>query len=247
MATPEILIRTLVELADTLVDDFDVVDLLTLLTDRCCDAFEVSDAGLMLAAPTGGHLRVMASSSATMRALELYEVQEQEGPCLDAYRTGEQVANEDLATARERWPRFTPVALEAGVRSVSAIPMRLRGMTIGALNLFRADTGGLGTDDLAAARAFADVATIAILQHRAADDARTVNVQLNNALNSRIVIEQAKGMLAQGANLDMNEAFTWLRNHARNHNLRLVDLAHDLIDGKMPLESIERPLPPPAA
>ncbi|HUS62107.1 MAG TPA: GAF and ANTAR domain-containing protein, partial [Acidimicrobiales bacterium] len=145
------------------------------------------------------------------------------------------------------WPRFTPVALEAGVRSVSAIPMRLRGMTIGALNLFRADTGGMGTDDLSAARAFADVATIAILQHRAADDARTVNVQLNNALNSRIVIEQAKGMLAQGANLDMNAAFARLRNHARNHNLRLVDLAHDLIDGKMPLESIERPLPPPAA
>lgn len=247
MATQDVLTRTLVELADTLVDDFDVVDLLTLLTDRCCDAFDVSDAGLMLAAPMGGDLRVMASSSATMRALELYEVQAQEGPCLDAYRTGERVVNEDLATAKDRWPRFTPVALEAGVRSVSAIPMRLRGTTIGALNLFRADTGGLGDDDLAAARAFADVATIAILQHRAADDARTVNVQLNNALNSRIVIEQAKGMIAQGANLNMEEAFRRLRQHARNHNIRLVTLASDVIDGKVPLESIEPTRPPTLA
>lgn len=241
MATQDVLTRTLVELADTLVDDFDVVDLLTLLTDRCCEAFGVSDSGLMLAAPMGGDLRVMASSSAAMRALELYEVQAQEGPCLDAYRSGEPIVNEDVTTATERWPRFTPVAVEAGVRSVSALPMRLRGTTIGALNLFQTDHGGLSDDDLSAARAFADVATIAILQHRAADDARTVNEQLNNALNSRIVIEQAKGMLAQGANLNMEEAFSRLRHHARHHNRRLVDLARDVIDGRVALEAIEPP------
>jgi GAF domain-containing protein len=246
MATQDVVTRTLVELADTLVDDFDVVDLLTLLTDRCRDAFGVSAAGLMLAAPMGGDLRVMASSSVTMRALELYEVQASEGPCLDCYRTGEPVVNEELASAMERWPYFAPVASEAGFRSVSAIPMRLRGTTIGALNLFQADSSGLSDADLSAVRAFADVATIAILQHRAVEDAHTVNAQLSHALNSRIVIEQAKGVLAERAKLDMEEAFGWLRHHARNHNLRLVDLAHDFIDGNVPLESIEPPRPPSA-
>jgi GAF domain-containing protein len=189
----------------------------------------------------GGDLRVMASSSVTMRDLELYEVQASEGPCLDCYRTGEPVVNEDLESSTPRWPRFTPAALAAGFRSVSALPMRLRGTTIGALNLFQAESGSLSDADLSGARAFADVATIAILQHQAADDARTINAQLNHALNSRIVLEQAKGMLAERANLSVDEAFSWLRNHARNHNLRLVDLARGFIEGEVPLSSIERP------
>lgn len=241
MASQEVLTRTLVELADNLVDDFDVVDLLTLLTDRCVEAFDVSDAGLMLAAPMGGDLRVMASSSATMRDIELYEVQSSEGPCLDCYRTGEPVVNEALETTAPRWPRFTPVALAAGFRSVSALPMKLRGTTIGALNLFHVEATPMSASDISGARAFADVATIAILQHRAADDARTINEQLNHALNSRIVLEQAKGMLAERADLGVDEAFAWLRSHARRHNLRLVDLARGFIDGDVPLNSIRPP------
>jgi GAF domain-containing protein len=245
MATQEVLTRTLVELADTLVDDFDVVDLLTLLTDRCVETFDVDDAGLMLAAPMGGDLRVMASSSAAMRDLEVYELQASEGPCLDCYRSGEPVHNEDLETTADRWPRFTPAAIAAGFRSVTAIPMRLRGSTIGALNLFRSHTGALDAADLSAARAFADVATIAILQNQAALDARTVNEQLNHALNNRVLIEQAKGMLAERAGTDVNQAFDQLRRHARSHNRRLAAVAQDFIDHNLTLADLEPTAPSP--
>jgi GAF domain-containing protein len=243
MKSQEVLTRTLVELADTLVDDFDVVDLLTLLTDRCVELFGVTDAGLLLAAPVGAELRVLASSSATMRDLEVYELQASEGPCLDAYRTGEAVHQDDLRAAAERWPRFTPAAIAAGFRSVTALPMRLRGTTIGGLNLFDVEPGPMADDDRDAAQAFADVATIAVLQHQAAIDSRILNEQLNHALNSRIAIEQAKGMLAERANLDVNEAFRWLRVHARSHNLRLADLAMDITSGGEVLRAIG---PPPS-
>jgi GAF domain-containing protein len=219
-----------VELADHLVDQFDVVELLTLLTDRCVEVLGVAAAGLMLVAPEGD-LRVVASSSEEMRLVELFELQSHEGPCLDCYRTGKPVLNQNLARDYGRWPRFGPVALEAGFRSVHAVPMRLRGVTIGALNLFRDHEGLLEEADVIAAQALADVATIAILQHRAAVQAHIVADQLNHALNSRIMIEQAKGVLAERTHLDMKAAFTWLRNHARNHNLLLVDVAQSVIDG----------------
>ena len=166
------LARTLVELADTLVADFDVVELLTLLADRCVDVLDVAAAGLMLAAPDGD-LRVMASSSEAMRVLELFELQAQEGPCLDCYRTGEPVVNQDLAAVDGRWPRFAAEALAAGFRSVHALPMRLRGTIIGALNLFHVEPGDMRRADVDAAQALADVATIAILQHRAATRPRS--------------------------------------------------------------------------
>jgi GAF domain-containing protein len=232
MTREALLARTLVELADTLVDDFDVVELLTLLTDRCVEVLDVSAAGLMLAAPEGD-LRVVASSSEEMRLVELFELQSEEGPCSDCYRTGAPVLNQNLATVDGRWPRFGPVALEAGFRSVHALPMRLRGTVIGALNLFRHEEGALEEADVVAAQALADIATIAILQHRAAFAAHVVNDQLNHALNSRIMIEQAKGMLAERSGLDMEKAFSWLRNHARSHNLLLVDVAQAVIDGTM--------------
>lgn len=233
-----LLARTLVELADTLVDDFDVVELLTLLTDRCVEVLDVSAAGLMLVAPDGG-LRVVASSSDAMRVLELFEVQSEEGPCMDSYRTGRAVVNEDLAAGTERWPRFAPVALEAGFRSVHALPMRLRGIVIGALNLFRGDHGGLPEGDVHAAQAFADVATIAILQHRAVAEAQVLNEQLHHALNSRIAIEQAKGMISAGAAIDMEAAFARLRAFARNHNRRLVDVARDVVAGILPAHALD--------
>lgn len=238
MANQDVLTRTLVDLADTLVEDFDVVDLLTLLTDRCLEAFDVQAAGLLIAAPMGADLRVVASSSPIMRNLELYELQSSDGPCIDCYRTGDPVINQSLSAAAERWPKFTPAALAAGFGSVSAIPMRLRGNTIGALNLFRIDDSPLGHDELSAARAFADVATIAVFQHQAATDAQTVNTQLNHALNSRVTIEQAKGMLAERAGIDVEEAFRWLRGHARNNNLRLASVAQDLLDGTLSHESL---------
>ncbi len=239
MPREAMLARTFVELADTLVADFDVVELLTLLADRCVDVLDVGAAGLMLVG-AGGELRVMASSSETMRVLELYELQSQEGPCLDAYRTGRHVASPSLVDGEDRWPRFAPEAVEAGFHSVHALPMRLRGSVIGALNLFRVEEGEMRQADIDAAQALADVATIAILQHRAAQEAQVLNEQLNHALNTRIVIEQAKGMVAEREGLDMERSFATLRNHARNHNLRLADVAHAVIAGSLLPAALDR-------
>jgi GAF domain-containing protein len=232
MPREALLARTFVELADTLVADFDVVDLLTLVADRCVDVLDVAAAGLMLVGPEG-ELRVMASSSEAMRLLELFELQSEDGPCLDCYRSGQPVVNQDLTTVNGRWPLFAPEALAAGFHSVHALPMRLRGVVIGALNLFHIEVGEMRAADIDAAQALADVATIAILQHRATREAQVVNEQLTHALNSRIVIEQAKGMVAEREGLNMEQAFTTLRNYARYRNQRLVDVAYHVIDGTL--------------
>lgn len=232
MTRESLLARTLVELADTLVDDFDVVDLLTLLADRCVEVLDVQAAGIMLTAPDGS-LRVMASSSEAMRILELFEVQAQQGPCFDCQQTGEAVVNQNLDVVGGRWPDFSAEAVAAGFHSAHALPMRLRGSVIGALNLFRTGTGEMGPADLEIAQAFADVATIAILQHRASQEARELSQQLSHALNSRVVLEQAKGMIAERLDLDMEQSFRTLRSHARTNNLRLGDVAEAIIDGSL--------------
>jgi GAF domain-containing protein len=234
------LVRALVELADTLVADFDVVELLTLLTDRSVEVLDVDAAGLMLTS-VDGQLHVMASSSEAMRLLELFELQAQEGPCLDCYRTGRQIVNHDIEHARERWPRFAVEASEAGFRTVHALPMRLRGNVLGALNLFHIEPGDMSAADVEAAQALADVATIALLQHRASLEAQLLNEQLNHALNSRIVIEQAKGMLAERQGIDLESAFSVVRKHARDHNLRLADLARSIVDGSVHLTALDAP------
>jgi GAF domain-containing protein len=176
---------------------------------------------------------VMASSSEAMRVLELFELQSAEGPCLDAYRTGQPVLNQDLAEAGIRWPRFAAEAIAAGFRSVQALPLRLRSSVLGALNLFHLEPGEMPDDDVQAAQAMADIATIAIIQHRERLDAEIVNERLQHALNTRIVVEQAKGMVAETKQLDMEQAFAVLRSYATNRNLRLGDVANDLIDGKL--------------
>jgi GAF domain-containing protein len=243
MPRETMLARTFVELADTLVADFDVVELMTMLADRCVDVLDVGAAGLMLVAPDGD-LRVIASSSEAMRVLELFELQAKEGPCLDCYRTGQPVVNQDLATVDGRWPLFAVEALAAGFHSVHALPMRLRGTVIGALNLFHIEAGEIPQTDVEIAQALADVATIAILQNRAALEAQVLTEQLNHALNSRVVIEQAKGMVAEREGLNMEQTFSTLRNHARNHNLRLVDVARAVIAGSLPPGALDRPPPP---
>ena len=242
MARESRLARALVELADTLVADFDVVELLTRLTDRSVDVLDVTAAGIMLAAPDGD-LRVMASSSEAVRLLELFEVQSQEGPCLDAFRTGAAIVNQDLIEADARWPRFAPEARAAGFQSVHALPMRLRGTVIGALNLFQQASGRLSDADLAAGQALADIATIALLQHQAALEAQVLNEQLNSALNTRVVIEQAKGMVAEREGVDLEQAFRILRTYARNHNQRLSDVATSVIIGALPSSELGRPAP----
>jgi GAF domain-containing protein len=228
MANEALLVRTLVELADSLVEDFDVVELLSLLADRCVELLGVSAAGVMLVAPEGD-LRVVASSSDAMRVVELFELQSDEGPCLDCFATGETVLNQDL-TAAGRWPRFAQVAVEAGFRSAHAVPMRLRGVVIGALNLFGHKEGVLSEDDIVAGQALAAVATIAILQQRVVTEARIINEQLNTALTSRVVIEQAKGVLAERTGLSMQSGFEAMRRYARDNNLRLADVAGHVVD-----------------
>jgi len=165
--------------------------------------------------------------------VELFQIQAAEGPCLECFSTGEAVQIGELAAMRERWPSFVPIALGAGFRSAHAFPLRLRGSVLGALNLFRAQTGYLDEVAVAAAQAFADVASIAILQHRAAADAQGLVQQLHLALNSRIAIEQAKGVLAEQGRVDMDAAFGRLRAHARRTQRMLSDVAQDVVDGAL--------------
>ena len=225
-------VQALVDLADTLVADYDVVDLLTGLTDRCVQVLGVAAAGVMLAS-TSGDLRLVASSSEKMRVLEMFELQAEEGPCLDAFRTGARVEHENLRTGEGRWPRFATVALEAGFQSVFALPLRLRDITIGALNLASVGQIPMGEADLLVARAFADLATISVIHQRVTLETQSVNEQLSQALTSRIVIEQAKGVLFALGGLDMTEAFSRLRAYARSHNLHLTDVAQAAIDGTL--------------
>jgi GAF domain-containing protein len=240
MTRESVLVKTMVELADSLVDDFDIVELLTTLTERCVEVLDIAASGIMLAAP-GGELRAMTSSNDAMRVVELFELQSQEGPCLDCFQSGRPVVNQDLAALNGRWPHFAPVAVAAGFRAADAIPMRLRGTVIGALNLFRTEAGSLNEDDVAVAQALADVATIAILQHRNANDLDVVNAQLRTALDSRIIIEQAKGMVAARARVPMDQAFTRLRSHARNHNQRLADVASNVVEGTLDPDTMAAP------
>ena len=225
-------VRSFVEMADTLVDDYDVVDLLTGLADRCVSLLGVSAAGVMLVSP-GGRLGLAASSSEAMRLLELFELQAQEGPCLDAFRTGERVEQENLDAGSGRWPSFAAAAIEAGFQSALALPLRLRDVTLGALNLLSTTRTPMDEANVVVARAFADLATLSILQHRASEEAQRLNEQLSAALTSRVVIEQAKGVISERAGLDLDEAFTRLRAYARNHNLRLTDVAQAAIDGTL--------------
>ncbi|MFN2505906.1 MAG: ANTAR domain-containing protein [Acidimicrobiales bacterium] len=187
----------------------------------------------------------MASSGDAMRLLELFELQSEEGPCPDCYRTGEPIVNHHLGSSGGPWPRFEPRALAAGFKSVHALPMRIRDVTIGALNLIRTDQGALNEADVLAAQALTDVATIAVLHHHAAGDIQLVTEQLHHALNIRVVIEQAKGMLAERAGIDIDQAFSALRNHARAHDLRLVDIAQDVIAGSLDVNALDTATPLP--
>jgi GAF domain-containing protein len=223
------LVDVFVEMADTLVDDFDVIDFLHGLTERCVQVLGVSAAGLLL---TDGRdtLQMVAASSERTRLLELFQLQTDQGPCLDCFRTGQPVSVADLRSAG-RWPRFTAAAAEVGFAAVHALPMRLRTEVIGALNLFDTDPGPLGEGKLRVGQALADVATIGLLQNRAIRRRDVITEQLQTALNSRVLIEQAKGVLAERLHLDVADAFTVLRDGARSNNRRLSELAQAIVDG----------------
>lgn len=230
MVDSEELAQTFVKLADTLVDDYDVVDVLDQLAHHCVGLLDVHAAGLLLA-DAHGRLQLAAASTAAAEVLELFQLQEDDGPCLDCFRTGQPVSDPDLAAADHRWPRFAPAAAHAGLSAVQAVPMRLRDQTIGTLNLFRDRPGAFDDGDKHIAQALADAATIGILQHRAITRQEVLTEQLQTALNSRVIIEQAKGVLAERLGMDPEGAFAALRSYARGHQQRLADLAGQVLDG----------------
>ena len=224
------LAQVFVELADTLVEDFDVVDFLQTLTDRCVEVLGADAAGLMLTDQRGG-LRLMGATLERARVLELFELQVQEGPCLECFTTGQAITNVELAEANKRWPVFTPAAVEAGFGATHALPMRLRGRVIGALNLFTDEQVHLSDDDLAVGQAMADVATIGLLHQRNSDEQTILSEQLQSALHTRILVEQAKGALAARTGVSVNEAFSRMRAYARRNNLGLTAVATAVVEG----------------
>ena len=226
----DLLSDTFVELADTMVADFDIIDFLHLLTDRSVSLLGASAAGVVLADPRG-ELRVAAASSEEAGLLELFQLQNDQGPCLECFRTGRAVTATDLAGPDGRWPRFAEAAARAGFATVEALPMRLRDQVIGALNLFRAEPDSFDPADLRIAQALADVATIGLLHERNVRRSETVAEQLQAALNSRVMIEQAKGKLAERLTVDMDQAFAMLRAYARNSNQRPTDVARHFVEG----------------
>lgn len=227
---------TFVEIVDTLVGDFDVIDVLTSLTSRCVELLAVAAAGILLA-DEQGHLRVIGASTEAIHLLELFQIQGDEGPCLDCFRSGEVVANAHL-DASTPWPGFAAESVRAGFPSVCAVPLRLKGTILGCLNLFMVEPQPLREIDIALARALADVASIAIVQDHATRQAAKRELQLQHALNSRIAIEQAKGMIAEHSQLDMDASFARLRTFARGHNRGLTEVAESLVAGDLSIAAL---------
>lgn len=223
------IVDAFVHLSDTLVDDYDVIDFLHYLTTRCVELSDVDEAAVMLATPAG-QLQAVASSSERSRLLELFELQNQDGPCLDAYRAGTVVAADELVEQTERWPTFASQAVDVGYRAVHSVPLRLREQTIGALNLLRVLPGAVSDRDATLLRALADIATVGVLQERTTAATALAASGLQNALTSRIRIEQAKGVLAERHGIGVDAAFDVLRNHARRNGLRLTAVATGVVD-----------------
>ncbi|MFD8493783.1 GAF and ANTAR domain-containing protein [Amycolatopsis sp. NPDC059657] len=232
------LVAAFVALADTLVDDFDLMEFLSMLAGQCVDLLEVSAVGVILV-DQNGRLRVAAASSERAELLELFAVNTEDGPCIDCVRDGQPTASADLRLDVDRWPGFAEAAAECGFRAAQALPMRLRRQVIGAVTLLGIEPGGVTPGSTRLGQALADVATVGILQQRSIQRGELLSEQLQTALNSRVVIEQAKGVLsARGGNLGMDEAFAKLRAYARSHNLGLSELARSVADGTADVDAI---------
>jgi GAF domain-containing protein len=232
VAREQRLAQVFVELADTLVEQFDVVDFLQTLTERCVELVDADAAGLMLD-DQHGSLKVVAYTDEPARLLELFELQKQEGPCLDCFASGRVIANTDPVTAARRWPVFTEAARGVGFATSHALPLRLRSQVIGALNLFSTGTERLPDDHLAVVQGLADVATIGLLHHRAVHDQLLLAEQLQAALHSRIVIEQAKGILSARRHTSVEAAFRLMRTHARRTGTLLTGVAEAVVSGSI--------------
>lgn len=232
------LLSTFVELADTLLDDYDVNEFLYQLTVRCAELVQAKAVGVLLGGAKGD-LQLVSASTRDMHALELFEMQERQGPCYEAYRSGQQIEADDLETEAGRWPAFVPQALEKGFRSVHAFPLHVRDQRLGALNVFFDQPGPFSGSDILALQALADVAAIGILQQRHVQESVELADQLQTALDSRVVIEQAVGILVERRRMGTDEAFESIRGYARSHNLRLRAVAQAIVDGAVKPDSVD--------
>jgi transcriptional regulator with GAF, ATPase, and Fis domain len=226
-----VLARAFIRLADTLATDFDVVDFLQGLSADSVEILGAEAAGVMLADSRGG-LRLIASSDERMRLLELFELQGAQGPCLDAFSTGRAV-QASAADSRIRWPAFAPHASDAGFQMTCAVPLRVRTDVIGALNLFRGTDEPFTDAEMDIAQAMGEMAAIGLIQERAARERTLLTSQLQAALTSRVVIEQAKGMLAEYLGVSVDDAFQLLRSYARDRNFKLSQVASDVVNRKV--------------
>ncbi|PPF85784.1 transcriptional regulator [Clavibacter michiganensis] len=236
----ELLVHTFVSLADSLVSDFDVLELLQTLVDQTTLLFDASASGIIIG-PDVQHLEVVASTSEKSRLVGLMQLEAGEGPCVEAVSTGRVVSVVDVREIAHRWPAFAAQAAGAGYVSVHAIPLRLRGQVIGSLNLFRDHEGALNAADATAAQALADVATISVLQERTIRDSTVVHDQLRHALDSRVVIEQAKGVIAHTHGVDMDEAFQLIRRQARGTSTAMHLVAAGIVAGRLTIPAAARP------
>lgn len=244
MSTELRLTQVFVELADTLVDEFDALDFLSTLTERSVELLRADAAGVILN-DLRGNLHVVATTSDQAQVLELFELQNEEGPCLDCFNSGRPVVNVGVSDARSRWPRFTAAAAEVGYQSAHAIPLRLRDSVVGAMNLFCVSAARLSDQDVALGQALADIATIGLLQERAVRQSGLIAEQLQTALDSRVMIEQAKGVLMASAGVDANQAFQWMRDYSRRNNQPLKAVAHAVITRSLTPEDLRGAAAPP--
>jgi GAF domain-containing protein len=223
-----LVVATLVQLADTLIQDYDVIEFLGMLSERCVALTDVDEAGIMVSDGLGS-LQVVASSSERSRLLELLELQNRDGPCLDAFMSGQPVSSADLGAERDRWYHFSREAVAFGFRSVHSIPLRLRTQVIGAMSLLRTTTGHISDADRSLALALTQLATLGLVQERKVTASRVASEQLQTALTSRVRLEQAKGMIAERHGIDIDTAFEWIRAYARSHDRQISDVALSVV------------------
>ncbi|MFJ5049950.1 ANTAR domain-containing protein [Streptomyces sp. NPDC088719] len=231
-----------VKVADSLIDDFDVIDFLEELCAHCVSLLDVSAAGILLGNEKS-LLHTVAASDENTHLLELFAVQHDQGPCVDCYETGKARANIDLHDLADTgsWPAFAEQARDSGFQTSHVFPLRLRSRAVGAMNLFHTSRQPLSPQDASLAQALADIATIALLQQRDIGQEQLEKSQLQRALSSRIVIEQAKGILAERGNVTPDNAYNALRAYARGRQLRVSDCARQIIDQSLDTDQISLP------
>ncbi len=218
-----------------LLRPYEIGDVLYRLTDQVVEVLDIDGSGVCLA-PNGGGLQLLSATDHHVAAIEDTQLTAGTGPILSAYETGEQVRVDDLVDAND-WPEFTRFAVDRGMRAVASLPMPVDERRIGALDLFRAEAHVWTDEEMQAAQGLANMASAYVLNHQALSESRTLAGQLQTALDSRIIVEQAKGLLAGRHGLTPNDAFGRLRQYARARGDRLHDVCRHVVEGTLDLPS----------